>query len=102
MALSMLQGGCSYPHNLDLVYEMQPWTIVQQCQMFCNANFYILWLKYSKSYQAVEFGNTLTEPTEFWIWECNDYFREKPTIADMKLFDIQGKGDWSLYMISCF
>ena len=44
----------------------------------------------------------MTEPTEFRIRECNDYFREKPIIVDMKLSDIQEKGDWSWYMISCF
>ena len=32
--------------------------------------------------------------TEFRIRECNDYFREKPVMVDMKLSDIVEKGDW--------
>ena len=35
------------------------------------------------------------------ILGCNDYFRVKPIFVNIKSFEIQEKGDWSLNMTTC-
>ena len=98
MTLSMLQDSCSWPCNLDLVYGMQSWTL----KSLAVSNFLLCQLLPSMTETSYVIPKSWIRhyvdlpSTEFRIRECNDYFREKPIIVDIKLSDIQGKGGWSL------
>ena len=75
---------------------------VQQCQIFCHADFYLSWLKHSESYRNLEFGTTLTlYPQSLEIASVMIILEKKTIIVAMKLSDIQEKRGWSLNMITC-